>query len=175
MAPAGWVCVPADSSHPRGPRRARGASALMVPSSGLLRTEGEAGGVGARLAACCPACPQPREQTFRPQGIALMSPESRDDRRPGVREQGWEFFITIRRASLCSLQVAAGCPASQRKSVVEMHSLLLAGSCLSGGARCWPPTPPPHSFPSSPAALFKGILVVIFIPFKKAFLTFLAK
>ena len=130
MAPAGWVCVPADSSHPRGPRRARGASALMVPSSGLLRTEGEAGGVGARLAACCPACPQPREQTFRPQGIALMSPESRDDRRPGVREQGWEFFITIRRASLCSLQVAAGCPASQRKSVVEMHSLLLAGYLL---------------------------------------------
>lgn len=149
MAPAGWVRVPADSSHPRGPRRARGASALMVPSSGLLRTEGEAGGVGARLAACCPACPQPHEQTFRPQGVTLMSPESRDDRRPGVREQGWEFFITIQRASLCSLQVAAGCPTSRRKSVMEMHSLLLAGSRLLGGARRWPPL----SFPSLPQLL----------------------
>ena len=115
MAPAGWVRVPADSSHPRGPRGALEASALMVLSSGLLRTEREAGGVGARLAACCPARPQPREQPFRPQGVALMSLESRDDRRPGVREQGWEFFITRRRASLCSLQVAAGCPASRRR------------------------------------------------------------
>lgn len=92
MAPAGWVRVPADSSHPRGPRGAREASALMVLSSGLLRTEREAGGVGARLAACCPARPQPREQPFRPQGVALMSLESRDDRRPGVREQGGVLY-----------------------------------------------------------------------------------
>lgn len=175
MAPAGWVRVPADSSHPRGPRGAREASALMVLSSGLLRTEREAGGVGARLAACCPARPQPREQPFRPQGVALMSLESRDDRRPGVREQGWEFFITRRRASLCSLQVAAGCPASRRKSVVEMHSRLLTGSRLSGGACRRPALSRPLLPISSPASLFKGVLLIIFIPFKKAFLTFLAK
>lgn len=172
MAPAGWVRVPADSSHPRGPRGTRGASALMVPSSEPLRTEGEVGGVGAGLAACCPACPRRREQTFRPQSVALMNLGSQDDRRPGKREQGWEFFIIIQRASLCSLQVAVGCPASRRKSFREMHSPLLAGSGLSGGARRWPAL----SFPSLPQLLSsKAFWSSSSYHSKMPFLTFLAK
>ena len=171
MVPAGWVWIPADSSHPRGPRGAHEASQpWLCPRGGHW---GRRGGrwCESLLASFCPAFPRLREQIFRLQSVALMSLGSQDYRRPGVREQGWGFFIIIGRASLCKLQVAAGCQSlteegcGGRAQTGPFRERPAGGGALTAG----PPSPSPLSFPSLPQLLFKGVMVVILAPFKKSF------
>lgn len=118
------------------------------PDCALVGATEEGGEVDGEslLAAFCPAFPWLCEQIFRLQSVALMSLGSQDYRSPGVREQGWGFFIIIGRASLCNLQVAAG-----RQSLTEEGCGGHCTACCFQGASSWgwgPHSWPGLSFPS---------------------------
>lgn len=174
MSADGWPwqdgeCVPADSSHPSGPRGAHERlSALIVPLWGqearLLKDAEQGTWCGRLLAAFCPAFPRPHEQIFRVQHLDLMSVGSRDHRRPGVREQE---LVVLYNHLKSLMQSAGGCevPEVLGRGMQKYRPLLSARTLQgAGGPHSQPPPASPTPCPSSLFPnFFKGADIMTFI------------